>query len=333
MLFPGDRCANLVFGSDGAAWQLYDAACGQAVLLLDGRNSETTGERARNAIEAAETLGAQVYMVLPADAGSISPDDMLVAIDTRGHGAKLLETDDGGRLAGVVLDANHRVVGAAPSAADLPKIVADLRAALDDAPTGTITAAAPVLFIPRVFEPGLCRELMEHFERAGYTESPMPGADGGAEAVNRAAKIRKDLNLDDGPLGQRVTQRLARRLLPEVEKAFCYRPTRFERPKLVRYDADDGGHFNLHRDNPSPGTAYRRFAVSLNLNTDYAGGHLVFPEYDARGYVPEAGCALVFGCSHAHGVMPVTAGQRYALITFLYHTAQDAQDQGSQKSR
>ena len=67
--------------------------------------------------------------------------------------------------------------------------------------------------------------------------------------------------------------------MPEVRKAFVFRATRFEGFKIVCYDAASGGFFHAHRDNLSPATAHRRFALTLNLNNDYEGGYLRFREY------------------------------------------------------
>jgi len=46
------------------------------------------------------------------------------------------------------------------------------------------------------------------------------------------------------------------------------------------YDSADGGYFRAHRDNTTPYTAHRQFAMSVNLNTgEYEGGDVHFPEY------------------------------------------------------
>ena len=57
--------------------------------------------------------------------------------------------------------------------------------------------------------------------------------------------------------------------------------------------------------------------MSLNLNDDFEGGELVFPEYAAVRVSPPAGAAAVFSCSLLHAVGPVTRGRRYALTTFF----------------
>jgi predicted 2-oxoglutarate/Fe(II)-dependent dioxygenase YbiX len=60
------------------------------------------------------------------------------------------------------------------------------------------------------------------------------------------------------------------------------------------------------------------FALSLNLNDDYEGGQLRFPEYGNHLYRPDAGAALIFSCAHLHEVLEVTAGRRFVLLSFLY---------------
>ena len=83
-----------------------------------------------------------------------------------------------------------------------------------------------------------------------------------------------------------------------------------------------GGHFRPHRDNTTRGTAHRRFAVSLNLNAeDYDGGDLRFPEFGARTYRPPSGGACVFSCSLLHEATPITRGQRFVFLPFLYDEA------------
>jgi len=98
--------------------------------------------------------------------------------------------------------------------------------------------------------------------------------------------------------------------------------TRMERYIVACYDASVGGYFQPHRDNTTKGTAHRRFAVTINLNTeDYAGGALMFPEYGRTVYRPPTGGAVVFSCTLLHQALPVTKGRRYAFLPFLYDDA------------
>jgi predicted 2-oxoglutarate/Fe(II)-dependent dioxygenase YbiX len=107
--------------------------------------------------------------------------------------------------------------------------------------------------------------------------------------------------------------------LPQIRRAFQFNPTRIERYIVACYDEADRGFFAAHRDNTTRGTAHRRFAVTINLNTgEYEGGELCFPEYGPQTYVAPAGGAVVFSCSLLHEARPVTKGVRYASLPFLY---------------
>jgi predicted 2-oxoglutarate/Fe(II)-dependent dioxygenase YbiX len=91
-----------------------------------------------------------------------------------------------------------------------------------------------------------------------------------------------------------------------------------ERYLVGCYHAEDGGHFGPHRDNTTKGTAHRRFAASVNLNSDFDGGEIIFPEYSPRGLKPPRGGAVIFSCSLLHAVSKVARGRRYAFLPFLY---------------
>ena len=69
---------------------------------------------------------------------------------------------------------------------------------------------------------------------------------------------------------------------------------------MLSYSAEGKHFFGAHRDNGAPTTADRAFAVSLNLNDDFEGGELVFPEYAGVKVSPPAGAAAVFSCSVLH---------------------------------
>jgi hypothetical protein len=84
------------------------------------------------------------------------------------------------------------------------------------------------------------------------------------------------------------------------------------------------GHFHRHRDNDNVGAQHRRFAVTINLNHDYEGGDLVFPEFGRRLDRAPMGGAVVFSCGALHQVMPVTKGRRFAFLAFLYGEADAA---------
>jgi predicted 2-oxoglutarate/Fe(II)-dependent dioxygenase YbiX len=113
-------------------------------------------------------------------------------------------------------------------------------------------------------------------------------------------------------------RRFNRSVVPELLKACQYNVTQMERFLVGCYRAEDSGHFAPHRDNTTKGTAHRRFAASVNLNADFDGGEVSFPEYGPRGFKPGPGGAVVFSCSLLHAVSKVTRGARYAFLPFLY---------------
>lgn len=180
---------------------------------------------------------------------------------------------------------------------------------------------APVLVVPRIFEPGLCKALIDYYERQGGTESGyMVEKDGKTvQVIHRDHKQRRDCALDDPELRRHCMHRITTRLVPELRKAFQFQATRMERYLVACYDAEEGGHFRPHRDNTTKGTAHRRFAVSLFLNSgEYEGGYLRFPEFGRSHYSAPTGGAVVFSCSLLHEATPVTGGRRYMFLPFLY---------------
>ncbi|MEB3882818.1 2OG-Fe(II) oxygenase [Lyngbya sp. CCY1209] len=135
-------------------------------------------------------------------------------------------------------------------------------------------------------------------------------------------KRRRDQTILDPDLRSTAMFRIHNRLAPEIQKAFQFQATRIERHIVACYDSSDRGFFRPHRDNTTKGTAHRRFAVSVNLNTgEYEGGMLRFPEFGCQTYTVPAGGAIVFSCSLLHEATPVTAGRRYAYLPFLYDDA------------
>ena len=181
---------------------------------------------------------------------------------------------------------------------------------------------APILYLPRVLDSDFCSELISTFE-AGESEVGTAyrydGLSGEGEyVVDPTYKVRRDFFITEKSLYERLRWVFARRIKPEIQKAFTRDVTGIEEFKVVRYDSADGGHFRPHRDNISRHNAHRRFAMTLNLNDDYEGGALRFPEYGPDTYRPGAGDAVLFSCSLMHEALPVTSGNRYVLLSFLF---------------
>ncbi len=188
-------------------------------------------------------------------------------------------------------------------------------------PPRFITQQAPIILIPKVFSPELCQHLIDRYKADGGSASGFMRQDGEKTvvAVDPKIKRRRDWLITDADLIQQINLLLSRRIVPEIEKAFQFRVTCFERYVVACYEETNQGFFQPHRDNTSIGTAHRRFALSLNLNTGYQGGCLRFPEYGANLYAPPPGSAAVFSCSLLHEATPVIQGQRFVLLSFLYN--------------
>ncbi|MDZ8187055.1 MAG: 2OG-Fe(II) oxygenase [Nostoc sp. ChiSLP02] len=224
-----------------------------------------------------------------------------------------------------VLDENLRIIKVLPISAttnpcqevfefiqNLPPIAENIPAARQ----------APVLFIPNVLEPSFCQHLINLYEADGGEDSGfMRQIDGKTVAVyDYEFKKRRDYLVSEPELLKHINNIIMRRVKPEIEKAFQFPITRFERYLVSCYEANDKGFFNRHRDNTTKGTAHRRFAMSLNLNTGaYKGGDLRFPEYGLQLYTPNVGEAVIFSCSLLHEATPVISGQRFVLLSFFYN--------------
>ena len=199
-----------------------------------------------------------------------------------------------------------------------------------------VVMQAPVLLVPEVLEGDFCEHLIEVWRTQGNAETGVEHSSEGRreDSIVHGAKHRRDHVVVDEALLRELTSRVGRRLMPEIRKAFSFRATRFEGFKVACYDAATGGYFSAHRDNLSPSTAHRRFALTLNLNEEYEGGHLRFPEYGPNLYRPGMGGALVFSAFLLHEVLKVTKGQRFVLLSFLYgegdvRTSRHVPDSGS----
>ena len=179
---------------------------------------------------------------------------------------------------------------------------------------------APALIVPRVFSFELCDFLMQYYQDMGSAESGFQiDVDGKTRTqVDFRLKRRSDVGVVVPEVRTLVRDHVVRRLVPEIERHFQFKATRMDRYIVACYEAEVGGHFHRHRDNVNAGARHRRFALSINLNNDFEGGNLIFPEFGRRTYRPPVGGALVFSCGALHQVLPVTRGRRFAFLAFLY---------------
>jgi peroxiredoxin len=196
--------------------------------------------------------------------------------------------------------------------------------AVDD--SAGVALTAPALIVPRVFDFELCDFLVQVYDKVGGKDSGfLFDRDGNTSTlVDYRLKRRNDLSILVPDVRETIRGQIVRRLVPAIERFFQFSATRMDRYIVACYDSDVGGHFHRHRDNVNVGAQHRRFAVTINLNKDYDGCDLVFPEFGRRSYRAPHGGAIVFSCGALHQVTPVTRGKRYAFLAFLYGEADAA---------
>ena len=180
----------------------------------------------------------------------------------------------------------------------------------------------PALLLPEVLEPDFCQSLIAYYrarppQRSAILTHSHDGVP--VNVMDQAFKRRHDCILRDPYLVQQLQARIIRRVVPQIAKVFQCMVTRMNRMIISCYDSRENGCFGPHRDNTVAESAHRLFAISLNLNDEFEGGDLVFPEFSARGFRPPAGGAIVFSCGLLHAVRPVTHGCRYACLPFAFN--------------
>jgi predicted 2-oxoglutarate/Fe(II)-dependent dioxygenase YbiX len=312
----------------------FDTLAGRWVMVLVPGSLAEAGKAAAVAAMIGRwpehlTVAQAIQLVIGTD-----PEDECAGRLADGAARRVLWDDDGAarqalramapdgilREGWLLLDPTLRVFATWPLTAGV-EAMAILAALPEPGAHAGVAMHAPVLIVPRVFEPAFCRRLIALYEAQGGGESGFMRDVGGKTVgiLDGRHKRRKDAVIEDEALQAQMRARISTRLLPQIRQAFQFNPTRIERYIVACYDEADRGFFAAHRDNTTRGTAHRRFAVTINLNTgEYEGGELCFPEYGPQTYVAPAGGAVVFSCSLLHEARPVTKGVRYASLPFLY---------------
>jgi predicted 2-oxoglutarate/Fe(II)-dependent dioxygenase YbiX/peroxiredoxin len=190
--------------------------------------------------------------------------------------------------------------------------------AVDD--SAGVPMFAPALLVPRVFSFGICDFLTQFYETQGAVDSGFQfDVDGKTVTLSDwRLKRRSDVAVGVPEVRELIRDHVVRRLVAPIERYFQFKVTRMDRYVVACYDSAVAAHFHRHRDNINAGAQHRRFALSINLNKDFEGGDLVFPEFGRKAYRPSEGGALVFSCGALHQVTPVTKGKRYAFLAFMY---------------
>lgn len=336
---PGDRAPNFVLpANDGSFRMLYERTRGHpvALLFLPGSSHANASETLRCFVARSEEIAraqVDIFCVSLDDAAALRRQDLpfLAWSDpqkaiTRAYREAVGQNFDSAspKDEGLVLalDANQRVLAILTGSGNpmVDALLETYRTRGPGEPAEVRRSTAPVLVMPNLLDPNWCRDLISTWHEGGHSEGTVGSVLAGAEAnrIHHQAKKRLDHKIADPATIKTLSATLGRRIAPELEKAFAFEGFRFDAFLVVCYDARRGDRFHPHRDNISPHTSDRRFAMTLNLNTEeYEGGELVFPEYGPHRYKPDSGGAVIISCSLIHAALPVSKGRRFALLTFM----------------
>ncbi len=315
----------------GATLDLHVDAGRWVVLAFTGEPGDLREAAELAPLFEAATPGADDHLAVLVIYPAPSPDAAILAARSGAGLAVIADCD--GRIAGlygaaenprtIVLDPMLRVVAniawdhGAGHAATLRALLKSLPAV--DQSCG-VPLTAPTLIVPRVLDFSLCDLLVGLYDQVGGEDSGfLLDRDGRtATVIDHRLKQRCDLVIAVPELRHAIADQISRRLLPAIARYFQFAVTRMDRYIVSCYDSAAGGHFFRHRDNVNAGAEHRRFAASINLNGDYEGCDLVFPEFGRRPYRAPVGGAIVFSCGALHEVTPILRGRRYAFLPFFY---------------
>lgn len=333
ILMPGDRVPNFALPDAESVGRIfYNEVTGGPILLFVSREPED-GETVAALAAFAEAedrlreLGVECFAVFKtapeALADSLNRATFTLFADVQGDLVEALLSRQGGKptgsaMATLAIDPNQRVLARieAASGSDhaAPALAAfSAWAAAQERPV-TLSSIAPVLTLPRVFDEAMCRRLLDAWQ-ADHQEGGVSTGTINLYAPDKKRTLEHFMR--DPELNRDVSLLLARRVGSELAKVFQFnRPFRFETHYVLSYRHDRQDFFSVHRDSYRQ-TEKRRFAMSLNLNEDFEGGALRFPEYGPYLYCPRAGDAVIFSANLLHEALPVTKGQRWTLVSFF----------------
>lgn len=338
-LRPGDRVPDFVLpGLDGKLRKFVWSFTGKPVALVVADDLKTLDpEQFAHFAGRCSQAEVEILVATGTPVGSASApwsklDRGLLLCDGERKFVPLLLAQGGGavsfgqsgmglRQRVIVLDPDQRVAASFDSrpliaaAEQIANLANTVKSTGDE---GVVVRAptAPVLVLPRVFEPEFCTQVMRLWHKGDHKDSGVSSRYGNVGMQD--LKRTEDYMVTEPMMQKAISDRIAYRIGPELVKVFAYdREFTFDAHVVLSYSAEGHHFFAAHRDNGAPTTADRSFAVSLNLNDDYEGGELVFPEYSSLKVCPPAGAAAVFSCSVLHAALPVTRGRRFVLTTFF----------------
>jgi 2OG-Fe(II) oxygenase superfamily len=293
-----------------------------AVLLFPRSGTLSDLDRFASAQERFAQSGARLCAVLP-HPPEVALPGLAAAIDPDGMVASRYGMSGRDAIA-VVVAPNQHVAALCRGAAMVDDALAAI-ARIRDRNRAEAGAHPPVLVVPDVLSVQDCKRLIGIYAMRGHRwvepghGNPGLTTDYKMRIPEYGRRDRIDHWVIDQDTNAFIDGRLQSRLFPEIRKAFQYNITRRETYRIGCYEGERGGEPHGHRDNTQPNVAHRRFAASINLNTEeFEGGGIRFPEFGGPGYRPATGAAIAFSSSLLHEALQVTRGRRYVLLSFLF---------------
>lgn len=332
LLSVGDIAPNFVLtGNDGKEWNLLsDAVAGRPIVIVFCPRIPLADREILNCYARhSEGITAQGGLLFAVSLNEVDPVpseiNFPVLTDRRD---KVFKSFGASREhpSTVVLRRNYHVAGIFKGEAEdqVARAVALIQSLEWERKPTLMPVHPPVLLIPEAFSREDCAGLIDIFHKKGQVFfDPQPAMDlnKGADYKMRIPEHMREDRIDHFFFENSTLEFLRKRLTritPEIAKAFHYRITKYETLRVACYQGHRGGFSHGHRDNIPP-FLWRRFAMSINLNTeDFEGGELRFPEFGDQRYRPETGTAIVFSSSLLHEAMHVTAGRRFVFLAFLF---------------
>lgn len=170
-------------------------------------------------------------------------------------------------------------------------------------------------------------QLLSSEQVRGFRESlgAAPWLDGAATAAGMASDVKHNAQADAGhPIVQELTNALLARLGEDPTFTSAALPHRIFPPCFNRYARGEtyGNHVDaaIMRIPATPEVLRSDVSSTVFLSEpdDYEGGELVITtEFGEQSVKLPAGSAVIYPSASLHRVTPVTAGTRYAAITWI----------------
>ena len=180
---------------------------------------------------------------------------------------------------------------------------------------------APGIFTAQLYSARECAATIRQAIRTkSWLAARVSVEDGDARGLVRP-EVRSALILDNeegNPLYLEFEGKVRTVVVPLIRKLWGASLYGCDGTQLIRYKS--GGQYAPHKDSsedPSEVTfASRYFTVLCYLNNNFEGGRTSFPGLDFVA-TPESGKALVFPSHYLHSAVPVSAGEKFVLLTWL----------------